>query len=157
VLLLTARDAVEDRVRGLDLGADDYLTKPFALPELLARLRVLLRREPRPRPAVLEVGELRLDPARRTATRGDTRLDLTAKEFAVLECFMRRAGEVLTRTQLIEHVWDADFDNDSNIVDVYIASLRSKLGRPAGRRMLQTVRGVGYRLATDPSDAHADA
>jgi two-component system OmpR family response regulator len=157
VLLLTARDAVEDRVRGLDLGADDYLTKPFALPELLARLRVLLRREPRPRPAVLEVGELRLDPARRTATRGDTRLDLTAKEFAVLECFMRRAGEVLTRTQLIEHVWDADFDNDSNIVDVYIASLRSKLGRPAGRRMLQTVRGVGYRLATDPSGAHADA
>ncbi|MDT4916982.1 MAG: two-component system, OmpR family, response regulator [Pseudonocardiales bacterium] len=157
VLLLTARDAVEDRVRGLDLGADDYLTKPFAFPELLARLRVLLRRGARPRPAVLVVGELRLDPAERTATRGDLLLELTAKEFAVLECFMRRPGEVLTRTQLIEHVWDAEFDNDSNIVDVYLASLRSKVDRPFGTHLLETVRGVGYRLAKTGPDDGADA
>jgi two-component system, OmpR family, response regulator len=157
VLFLTARDAVQDRVRGLDLGADDYLTKPFAFPELLARLRVLLRRGARPRPAVLQVGELHLDPSRRTATRADIPLALTAKEFAVLECFMRRAGEVLTRAQLIEHVWDADFANDSNIVDVYVASLRSKLDRPFGTRMLETVRGVGYRLTIDGPDDHAEA
>jgi two-component system OmpR family response regulator len=156
VVFLTARDAVEDRVRGLDLGADDYLTKPFAFPELLARLRVLLRRGARPRPAVLQVGELRLDPARRSVRRGEQVLALTAKEFAVLECFMRRPGEVLTRTQLIDQVWDAAFDNDSNVVDVYVASLRAKLDRPFGTRLLETVRGVGYRLAAGPDDdAHA--
>ncbi|HZC71676.1 MAG TPA: response regulator transcription factor [Jatrophihabitans sp.] len=148
VLFLTARDAVDDRVRGLDLGADDYVTKPFAFPELLARLRALLRRGARERPCVLAVGELLLDPARRSVQRGAVSLVLTAKEFAVLECFMRRPGEVLTRTELIDHVWDDAFDNDSNIVDVYVASLRAKIGRTA----IETVRGVGYRLA----DGHAE-
>jgi two-component system, OmpR family, response regulator len=156
VLFLTARDAVDDRVRGLDLGADDYLTKPFAFAELLARLRVLLRRGARPRPAVLQVGGLRLDPAERTVRRGDHAVVLTAKEFAVLECFMRHPGETLTRTQLIEHVWDAEFGNDSNVVDVYVASLRAKLDRPFGSHLLETVRGVGYRLAGGPDRAAHD-
>ena len=151
VLFVTARDAVEDRVRGLDLGADDYVTKPFAFAELLARLRALLRRGARDRPAVLRVGDLRLDPARKIAQRGETQLALTAKEFAVLECFMRRPGEVLSRTELIEHVWDETFDNDSNIVDVYVSNLRSKIDRPFGRRSLETLRGAGYRL----DDGHA--
>jgi two-component system OmpR family response regulator len=149
---------VEDRVRGLDLGADDYVTKPFAFPELLARLRALLRRGPRERPAVLAVGDLRLDPARHCAHRGDVQLALTAKEFAVLECFMRRPGEVISRRELIAHVWDDAFDNDSNVVDVYIGNLRAKADRPFGRNCLQTVRGVGYRLvdgAVDPDDVPA--
>lgn len=157
VLFVTARDAVDDRVRGLDLGADDYLTKPFAFPELLARLRALMRRGAQPRPSVLRVGDLRLDPARRCAHRGDVELALTAKEFAVLQYFMRHPGEVLSRTELIEHVWDDDFDNDSNIVDVYIANLRSKIDRPFGRRSLETVRGFGYRLGDQPRDEHAIA
>jgi two-component system OmpR family response regulator len=157
VLFVTARDAVEDRVRGLDLGADDYLTKPFAFPELLARLRALLRRGARERPAVLRVGDLRLDPARRSAHRGDAPLSLTAKEFAVLECFMRRPREVLSRSELIGHVWDDAFDNDSNIVDVYVANLRNKIDRPFGRTSLETVRGVGYRLADEQRDRYADA
>jgi two-component system OmpR family response regulator len=157
VLFLTACDAVQDRVRGLDLGADDYLTKPFAFVELLARLRALLRRGPQPRPTVLCVGDLRLDPARRCAQRGGVALTLTAKEFGVLECFMRRPGEALTRTQLIEHVWDEHFDNDSNIIDVYVASLRNKIDRPFGTHALETVRGVGYRLSEGREDSSAGA
>src|SRR3954469_14787922 len=152
VLLLTARDAIEDRVRGLDLGADDYVTKPFAFPELLARLRALLRRGPRQRPAVLQVADLRLGPAGRSGERGGVTLKLTAKEFAVLECFMRRPGEALSRTQLIGQVWDDNFDNDSNIVDVYVANLRTKIDRPFGTNSLETVRGIGYRLV----DRHRD-
>ncbi len=146
VLLLTARDAVEDRVRGLDLGADDYLTKPFAFAELLARLRALLRRGAAERPAILAVGDLTLDPARRVVRRGSAQVSLTAKEYAVLECFMRRPGQVLSKTDLIEHVWDVGFDADSNVVEVYVGYLRQKIDRPFGRRSLETVRGMGYRL-----------
>ncbi len=146
VLLLTARDAVEDRVRGLDLGADDYLTKPFAFAELLARLRALLRRGAAERPAILAVGDLTLDPARRVVRRGSAEVSLTAKEYAVLECFMRRPGQVLSKTDLIEHVWDVGFDADSNVVEVYVGYLRQTIDRPFGRRSLETVRGMGYRL-----------
>jgi two-component system, OmpR family, response regulator len=155
VLFVTARDAIDDRVRGLDLGADDYLTKPFAFAELLARLRALMRRGAQPRPTVLAVGDLRLDPARRCVHRGTAEIALTAKEFAILECFMRHAGQVLSRTDLIEHVWDGDFDNDSNIVDVYIGNLRNKIDRPFGRQSLATVRGFGYRLDDEQQDEHA--
>jgi two-component system OmpR family response regulator len=146
VLLLTARDAVRDRVRGLDLGADDYLTKPFAFPELLARLRALQRRGAGERPAVLAVDDLTLDPAGRAVHRAGVEVALTAKEYAVLECFMRRPGEVLSRTDVIERVWDAGFDADSNLVEVYVGYLRAKLDRPFGRHSLETVRGAGYRL-----------
>ena len=147
VLVLTARDAVEDRVRGLDGGADDYLTKPFSFAELLARLRALARRGPVERPAVLEVGDLRLDPASRRVWRGDTEVNLSAKEFQLLETFMRHPGEVLSRYQLLEHAWDYDYENRSNIVDVYVRYLRDKIDRPFGISQLQTVRGAGYRLA----------
>ena len=146
VLMLTARDAVADRVAGLDAGADDYLTKPFSFAELLARLRALVRRGAAERPPVLRVGDLSLDPARRTVTRDGVSIDLTAREFALLEYLMRRAGEVLTRTQLIEHVWDFAYDGDSNVVDVYIRYLRNKVDRPFGRDSIRTVRGAGYRL-----------
>jgi len=146
VIMLTARDGVPDRVRGLDLGADDYLTKPFAFAELLARLRATVRRSGEARPAVLTCGDLVLDPARRQVRRGGTAIDLTAKEFAILECFMRRPGQVLSRSQLIEHVWDFSFAADSNVIDVYVASLRRKIDRPFGRTSLETVRGAGYRL-----------
>jgi two-component system OmpR family response regulator len=146
VLMLTARDAVEDRVAGLDTGADDYLTKPFSLDELLARLRALTRRAPAERPTVLEVGDLRLDPAAHKAWRGDRELDLSAKEFALLEVFMRRAGVALTRIQLLDGAWDLAFESRSNVVDVYVRYLRQKIDRPFGTDSIETVRGVGYRL-----------
>jgi two-component system OmpR family response regulator len=146
VLMLTARDAVEDRVTGLDAGADDYLTKPFSFAELLARLRALARRPPLERPSVIEVGDLRLDPATRQVWRDGTEIDLSAKEFALLETFMRRPGEVLSRYQLLEHCWDYGYENRSNVVDVYVRYLREKVDRPFGRASLETVRGAGYRL-----------
>jgi two-component system OmpR family response regulator len=149
VLMLTARDSVEDRVAGLDTGADDYLVKPFAFAELLARLRALTRRGELERPSVLEVGALRLDPATHQVWRGKTEIQLSHKEFALLETFMRRPGEVLSRLHLLEHAWDFAYENRSNIVDVYIRHLRSKIDEPFDRRTLQTVRGVGYRLQAD--------
>jgi two-component system, OmpR family, response regulator len=144
VLMLTARDAVDDRVAGLDAGADDYLTKPFSLAELLARLRALVRRGDVERPTELVVGDLRLDPAARRVWRGGTEVQLSPKEFALLETFMRRPGQVLSRLQLLEHAWDFAYDNRSNVVDVYVRYLRQKLGRDS----VETVRGAGYRLAS---------
>jgi two-component system OmpR family response regulator len=149
VLMLTARTAVEDRVAGLDAGADDYLPKPFAFAELLARLRALARRGAEERPAVIEVGDLRLDPATRQVWRGEAEIRLSAKEFALLETFMRRPGQVLSRYQLLEHAWDYAYENRSNVVDVYVRYLRDKIDRPFGRRSLETVRGAGYRLRRD--------
>jgi two-component system, OmpR family, response regulator len=146
VLLLTARDAVEDRVRGLDAGADDYLTKPFSFSELTARIRALVRRGSAERPVVLQVGDLRLDPARRQVWLGQTEVELSAKEFALLELFLRHPGQVLSRTKIIEHVWDYAYDGVSNVVDQYVRYLRRKLGRPQGVTYLETVRGAGYRL-----------
>ena len=149
VLMLTARDAVEDRVAGLDAGADDYLAKPFSFAELLARLRALARRGAPERPQILEVGDLRLDPATRLAWRGESEVALSAKEFALLETFMRRPGDVLSRLQLLEHAWDYSYELNSNVVDVYVRYLREKIDRPFERRSLETVRGVGYRLRRD--------
>ena len=149
VIMLTARDSVEDRISGLDGGADDYLIKPFSFAELLARIRAMARRGPVERPAVVEVGELRLDPASRQVWRGDTEIELSSKEFAVLETFMRRPGEVLSRFQLLEHVWDYDYENRSNVVDSYVRYLRQKVDRPFGVESIQTVRGAGYRLRKD--------
>jgi two-component system, OmpR family, response regulator len=146
VLMLTARDAIDDRVTGLDAGADDYLTKPFSFDELLARLRALSRRAPAERPVAIEVGALRLDPAAHRAWHGETELDLSAKEFALLELLMRRPGSVLTRGQLLEGAWDMSYERRSNIVDVYIRHLREKIDRPFGSDTIETVRGVGYRL-----------
>jgi two-component system OmpR family response regulator len=149
VLMLTARDSVEDRVTGLDMGADDYVVKPFAFAELLARLRALVRRGEPERPSVLEVDDLRLDPATRRVWRDSTEIQLSSKEFAVLESFMRRPDEVLSRLYLLEHAWDFAYDNRSNIVDVYIRHLRKKIDEPFGRASLETVRGAGYRLRSD--------
>jgi two-component system OmpR family response regulator len=149
ILMLTALDGVEDKVSGLDSGADDYLSKPFSFAELLARLRALTRRGPSERPAVLEVGTLRLDPATRQAWRGEDEVDLSAKEFALLETFMRNPGDVLTRLDLLEHAWDYGYENRSNVVDVYVRYLRAKIDRPFGIDSIETVRGVGYRLRRD--------
>jgi two-component system, OmpR family, response regulator len=149
VLMLTARDAVEDRVRGLDGGADDYLTKPFSLAELMARLRALVRRGPVARPVVLEVGDLRLDPATREVRRGDQEIELSAREFGLLETFMRRPGQVFTQPQLLDAAWDLGYEQRSNVVEVYVRYLREKIDRPFGIESIETVRGVGYRLRKD--------
>jgi two-component system OmpR family response regulator len=149
VLMLTARDAVEDRVAGLDGGADDYLVKPFSFTELFARVRALVRRGPVRRPAVLEAGDLHLDPAARRVWRGSTDITLSAKEFALLETFMRRPGQMLDRFQLLEHAWDYEYENRSNIVDVYVRYLREKVDRPFGVESIETVRGAGYRMRAD--------
>lgn len=146
VLMLTARDDVDDRVAGLDAGADDYLTKPFSFAELLARVRALIRRGVAERPVVLQVGDISLDPAARTVVRAGRQIDLTPREYALLEYFMRHAGEVLSRTELIDHVWDFAYDGGSNVVDVYVRYLRQKMDAPFRVRMLETVRGAGYRL-----------
>src|SRR3954471_11879299 len=149
VLMLRARASVEDRVAGLDTGADDYLVKPFAFAELLARLRALARRGELERPSVVEVGDLRLDPATRRVWRDSTPIALSHKEFALLETFMRRPDEVLSRLHLLEHAWDFAYDARSNVVDVYIRHLRKKIDEPFGRRSVETVRGAGYRLRAE--------
>jgi two-component system OmpR family response regulator len=149
IIMLTARDAIEDRVRGLDQGADDYLTKPFSLAELLARLRALARRGPVARPTVLTVGELRLDPATRQVWRGETEMMLSAREFSLLETFMRRPGQVLSHLQLLDAAWDVGYEQRSNVVEVYVRYLREKIDRPFGIKSIETVRGFGYRLNRD--------
>jgi two-component system, OmpR family, response regulator len=149
VLILTARDAVGDRVAGLDGGADDYLIKPFSFAELLARLRALVRRGPIERPVILEVGDLRLDPATHRVWRRGSEVALSAKEFSLLEAFMRRPGEVLSRYSLLEHAWDYEYENRSNVVDVYVRYLREKVDRPFGVESIETVRGAGYRMRPD--------
>lgn len=146
VLMLTARDAVEDRIRGLDAGADDYLVKPFAFGELLARLRALVRRGVSERPCVIEVGDVTLDPAAHTVTRDGRPVELSAREFSLLEFLMRHASEVVSRTRILEQVWDINYEGFSNVVDVYVGYLRRKLERPFGRPLIRTVRGTGYVL-----------
>jgi DNA-binding response OmpR family regulator len=148
-LLLTARDGVEDKVQGLDTGADDYLTKPFAFAELLARVRALLRRGAAARVPLLQVGDLILDPAKRTVNRGGEAIPLTNREFGLLEYFMRNPGRVLTRTMIVEHVWDYSFDSATNVIDVYVNYLRKKIDAGRERKLLHTVRGVGYVLKAD--------
>jgi two-component system OmpR family response regulator len=151
IIMLSARDGVNDRVRGLDAGADDYLPKPFSFAELSARVRAVLRRGANERPAVIEVGDLRLDPAQHRAWRGAQELTLSPKETALLELFMRHPDEVVTRTQVLEHVWDFHYDGLSNVVDQYVSYLRKKIDKPFGRNDLSTVRGVGYRLSPSTS------
>ena len=146
VLVLTARDSVGDKVTGFDLGADDYLTKPFAFEELLARVRALLRRGAARRLTTLRLADLALDPATRTVVRGARRLELSAREYALLEYFLRNAGRVLTRPMIAEHVWGIDFDSESNVIDVYVGYLRRKIDGASEPRLLRTVRGVGYVL-----------
>lgn len=149
VLFLTAKDGEWDEVEGLDTGGDDWLTKPFSYPVLVARLRALVRRGARERPAVLEAGDLRLDPAAHTVHRGDTEIELTAREIAVLDFLLRRRGEVVTKREVLDNVWADDFEGDPNIVEVYVGRLRRKVDRPFGRDAIETVRGSGYRLAAD--------
>jgi DNA-binding response OmpR family regulator len=146
VLMLTAKDGEYDVADALDLGADDYLTKPFSFVVLMARLRAMMRRAPRERPAVLTAGDLELDPARRQCTRGGTEIKLTAREFAVLDYLMRHRDDVVSRNEILEHVWDENFEGDPNIVDVYVGRLRRKVDTPFERQAIETVRGVGYRL-----------
>ncbi|GAA2350391.1 response regulator transcription factor [Dactylosporangium salmoneum] len=149
VLMLTAKDGDYDEADALDLGADDYLTKPFSFVVLVARLRALIRRGAPQRPAVLAAGDLRLDPARRRVSRGDDEITVTPREFALLEFLMRRPGDVVAKTSVLENVWDANFDGDPNIVEVYVGYLRKKIDNPYGRSAIRTVRGVGYRLDPD--------
>ncbi len=149
VLMLTARGAIDDRVAGLDGGADDYLTKPFSFAELLARLRALIRRGQNERPTVVEVGDLRLDPASRQVWRGEAEIALSAKEFAVFETFMRRPGHVLSRLQLLEQAWEYDYEHRSNVIEVYVRYLRQKIDKPFGVESIETIRGAGYRLRKD--------
>jgi heavy metal response regulator len=149
VLLLTVRATIEDKVLGLDAGADDYLTKPFAFQELVARVRALLRRRLEVEPTVLRIGDLTLDPARRTVSRGGEKIDLTPREFALLDYFMRNPGRVLTRTMITEHVWDYSFDTSTNVIDVYVNYLRRKIDAGRTPKLLHTVRGVGYVLKAD--------
>jgi heavy metal response regulator len=149
VLLLTVRATIEDKVLGLDAGADDYLTKPFAFQELVARVRALLRRHAEGKQPVLQIADITLDPARRTVVRGDRKLDLTTREFALLDYFMRNPGRVLTRTMISEHVWDYDFDSETNVIDVYVNYLRKKIDSDREQKLIHTVRGVGYTLKGD--------
>lgn len=150
IIVLTARDAISDRVAGLNGGADDYLTKPFSFVVLVARLRALLRRGAPQRPSVLAVGDLHLDPASRQVSRGSVEIALTAREFALLEFLMRRAGQTVSKTEALAHVWDAHLETDLNLVEVYVGYVRRKIDTPFGRKTLQTVRGAGYRLTDEP-------
>lgn len=149
VLLLTVRATIEDKVLGLDSGADDYLTKPFAFQELVARIRALLRRRAEAEPAVLQIDDLTLDPARRIVSRGEEKIDLSPREFSLLDYFMRNPGRVLTRTMITEHVWDYDFDTDTNVIDVYVNYLRKKIDAGRESKLIHTVRGVGYVMKTE--------
>ncbi|MFI2271020.1 MULTISPECIES: response regulator transcription factor [Catenuloplanes] len=149
ILMLTAKDGEWDQVEGLDTGADDYLTKPFSFPVLVARLRAVTRRGPRERPVLIEAGDVRLDPAARRVWRGDAEVELTAREFALLSHLARHKGDVVSKRDILDTVWGFDFDGDPNIVEVYVRHLRNKIDRPFGRETIQTVRGAGYRLGTD--------